>query len=163
MKKAFTLVEVLIVVAILGILAAIVIPHFQSQSQQAKEAAAKDNLRVLRNTIELYAAQHSDLPPGYFGEDTTPISYFPWQLTNYTNVEGFIHGTKSKEYCFGPYLKALPKNPFNGKALVIIVHDGVPFPETYDGLSGWTYKPETKTIKLNWPGTDAEGTSYYEY
>ncbi|RKY11715.1 MAG: hypothetical protein DRP65_03460, partial [Planctomycetota bacterium] len=49
MKKAFSLVELLIVVAILGILAAIVVPEFQTYTQQAKEAAAKDNLRILRN------------------------------------------------------------------------------------------------------------------
>ncbi|GAH74356.1 unnamed protein product, partial [marine sediment metagenome] len=65
MKKAFTLVEILIVVAILGILAAIVIPQFQAHSQEAKEAAAKDNLRILRNAIELYAVQHGGVPPGY--------------------------------------------------------------------------------------------------
>lgn len=50
MKKAFIVVEVLIVAAISGIPAAIVIPQFQPQSQQAMDAAAKDNLRVLRNT-----------------------------------------------------------------------------------------------------------------
>lgn len=48
MNKGFSLVELLIVVAILGILAAIVMPEYQSHSQDAKEVAAKDNLRILR-------------------------------------------------------------------------------------------------------------------
>ena len=65
MKKAFTLVEILIVVAILGILATIALPTFQSHPQEAKESAAKDNLRILRNAIELFTAQHNDVPPGY--------------------------------------------------------------------------------------------------
>jgi len=69
MKKAFTLVEILIVTAILGIMAAIVMPIFGEQVQLAKEAAAKDNLRVLRNVIERYAAEHNDVPPGYSDND----------------------------------------------------------------------------------------------
>ncbi len=68
-KYAFTLVEILIVVAILGILAAIVLPTFQDHVQQARESAAKDNLRILRNAIEVYAAQHNDVPPGYPNDD----------------------------------------------------------------------------------------------
>ena len=74
MKKAFTLVEVLIVVAILGILAAIVLPVFRSHSQKAKESAAKDNLRILRNTIEIYAAQHNGIPPGYKNNDPSQLA-----------------------------------------------------------------------------------------
>ena len=54
-KKAFSLIELIIVVAILGILAAIVLPIFQSHSEEAKEAASKDNLRILRNMVQFYA------------------------------------------------------------------------------------------------------------
>ena len=47
MKKAFTLVETLIVVAILGILTAIALPTFRGHIAEAKESAAKDILRIL--------------------------------------------------------------------------------------------------------------------
>lgn len=53
MNKAFTLVEILIVVAILGILAALTLPIFQDHMTEAKEAAAKENLRLLRNAIQI--------------------------------------------------------------------------------------------------------------
>ncbi|MBN2180906.1 MAG: prepilin-type N-terminal cleavage/methylation domain-containing protein, partial [Sedimentisphaerales bacterium] len=48
MKKGFSVAELIIVVAILGIMAAVVVPQFQSQSTRAKNAVAKDNLRLLR-------------------------------------------------------------------------------------------------------------------
>ena len=54
MRRAFTLVEVLIVVAILGILGALVLPTFRGHIIEAKEAAAKDNIRIFRNAIEYF-------------------------------------------------------------------------------------------------------------
>jgi len=164
MKKAFTLVEVLIVVAILGILAAIVVPQFQSQSQLAKEAAAKDNLRVLRNTIELYATQHNEMPPGYYNTDRiTPLYLFYLQFTLYTDLRGFTSSTRSANYPFGPYLKEFPKNPFNGKTTVNIISDDSPLPESATGSFGWLYKPATRTIKLDQSGTDSEAVRYFDY
>ena len=62
MKTGFSLVELIIVVAVLGIMAAIVVPQFQNQSTKAKEAVAKEGLRILRSAIELYTAQHSGIP-----------------------------------------------------------------------------------------------------
>jgi prepilin-type N-terminal cleavage/methylation domain-containing protein len=163
-KRAFTLVELLIVVAILGILAAVVLPHFQSQSQRAKEAAAKDNLRTLRNAIELYAAQHNDTPPGYYnnGSITPEFMFYP-QLTQYTSYSGIPDAAKSAAFPLGPYLKQFPLNPFNYKSTVRIINDVTPLPETADGSFGWIYKPQTRTVKLDWPGTDTDGTAYYNY
>ena len=63
MKRAFSIAELMIVLAVLGILAAIVVPHFRSYTTQAKEAVAKDHLRLLRSAIELYAVQHHGVPP----------------------------------------------------------------------------------------------------
>jgi len=163
-KRAFTLVEVLIVVAILGILAAIVIPHFQSQSQDAKEAAAKDNLRILRNAIEIYSSQHNDTPPGYdINGNITASFYFEAQLTAYTNSQGLASETKSENFRYGPYLSDLPVNPFNQKSYFWIFDDATPLPDNASGSFGWIYKPATRTVKLDAAGTDSEGTPYYDY
>jgi len=76
-RRGLSVAELMIVVAVLGIMAAIVVPQFQSYSTQAKKAVAKDGLRMLRSAIELYTAQHSGIPPGYENDDpsTVPVSY----------------------------------------------------------------------------------------
>ncbi len=62
-KRAFTLIEILIVVVILGILAAIVIPQFSDASTQANNANVRSQLQTLRGQMELYKVQHSDVYP----------------------------------------------------------------------------------------------------
>ncbi|MHC4545303.1 MAG: type II secretion system protein [Planctomycetota bacterium] len=57
-RKAFTLVEILIVVTILGILAAVVLPTLQGQTAIARESTAKDSLSTMRTQIEMYKLRH---------------------------------------------------------------------------------------------------------
>ena len=149
MKSALSLVEVLIVVAILGILAAIALPRFQSNSQQAKEAAAKSNLRILRQQIEVYAAQHNSVPPGYPNDDMTKSPGFIYFLLQMT-----------KQY---HYLSELPRNPFNDRKTIKLLRDTEDFPAEATGNFGWFYKPLTKSVRLDWPGTDSKGASFYDY
>src|SRR3954447_24016768 len=70
-RRAFTLIEILIVVVILGILATIVLPQFSNASNTARESALKDDLRYLRTQVAVYKAQHHDVAPGYPGGDTS--------------------------------------------------------------------------------------------
>ena len=151
MRKAFTLVEILIVVGIIGILAAIVIPEFKSHTQKAKEAAAKDNLRILRNTIEFYAVQHNGVPPGYNNDDPSGVPGHVFFISQLVFAE--------------KYLPKLPENPFNGEIFVKTIGNAEAFPtepvEPY--INGWIYQPATKTIKLNWEGTDSGGVAYFDY
>jgi hypothetical protein len=44
-----------------------------------------------------------------------------------------------------------------------MVSNNQPFPETPTGDYGWVYQPQTKTIKIDWPGTDKDGIPYYDY
>src|SRR5262245_49632233 len=67
--RAFTLVEILIVVVILGILATVVIPQFTSATHETRENTLKDCLRYLRTQVLVFKAQHRDVPPGYPGGD----------------------------------------------------------------------------------------------
>jgi type II secretion system protein G len=57
-KRAFTLIEILIVVVILGILAAIVIPQFTDASEDAMLSSVKSQLQTLRSQVELYRVKN---------------------------------------------------------------------------------------------------------
>ena len=62
-RKAFTLVEILIVVVILGILAAIVVPQFTNATQDAQAGNLKAQLSSLNRQIELYRARNQGVLP----------------------------------------------------------------------------------------------------
>lgn len=64
-RKAFTLVEILIVVIILGILAAIVVPQFTSASEEAQLSNAQSQLQTIRNMIELYRVRNNGNYPDF--------------------------------------------------------------------------------------------------
>ncbi len=61
-RNAFTLIEILIVVVILGILAAVVVPQFTNAADDANDAAVRSQLQTLRGQIELYRAQQTAEP-----------------------------------------------------------------------------------------------------
>lgn len=61
-RTAFTLVELVIVVLIIGILAAVAVPKLFDTSTEARNAGTRQSLVVVRNAIELYRAQNGALP-----------------------------------------------------------------------------------------------------
>jgi len=121
-SKGFTLVEILIVVIILGILAAIVIPQFTEASNDARESALRSDLQTVRSQLELYKVQHLDTYPA--------AATFVTQLTTKTDSAGAAGGT------LGPYLQSFPTNPFNGLSTVEVEAgtDGLG-----DGSHGWHF------------------------
>src|SRR5256885_10019748 len=110
-KSAFTLVEILIVVIILGILAAIVIPQFTNASQDARESSLLSQLQTLRSQIELYKLQHLDKLPNLVG--AAPACWTP--LTTKTDNQGVLSAAPD---AFGPYMQSAPSNPVNGMSNV---------------------------------------------
>jgi len=165
-KTAFTLVEVIIVVTLLGILAAVVLPCFQNHARNAKESAAKSNLLTIRGQIELYKAHHRGFPPGYVNGADAPVATLELQLTGTSTAAGAVSASKvpTDPYLLGPYLKKIPANPFNNLTTIAYVALATDFSAAADGTSsGWLYKKETGEFKINWSGADSEGIPLYNY
>ena len=149
-KRGFTLVEILIVVVILGILAAIVIPQFTQASTEAKTNSLVSDLQTLRSQIELFKCQHNN--------DLIPIPEYvaapgpeTWnQMVYTTDRDGNVNaGSKARTVVFncGPYLERVPENPFNGLNTIIAYADRAAIPS--DDSSGWAYIPTTGEIYAN--------------
>jgi general secretion pathway protein G len=96
-SKAFTLVEILIVVVILGILAAIVIPQFTNASQDAQRGNIVTQLQSIRNQIELYRVKNNGVCPNLVGTGGTTGTAFSELMTPPTGQQS--------------YLRTMPANP----------------------------------------------------
>lgn len=164
--RGFTLVEILIVVVLLGVLAAIVIPAIGNSATSARETTLSMDLSLLRRFIPVYTSQHGEVPPGYPGGDlsATPTrDAFVAQATLSSNSEGETAARGTPGYRFGPYLSNIPANPFNKLDTVEVLADDADFPAVADDSAGWIYKPATGEIRPGNSGTDDSGTAYYAY
>jgi len=161
-RPGFTLVELLIVVAILGILGAMVVPRFSDAARQSRQSVLKESLRTMRGQVKLYNAQHDQRPPGYPPGNTSnaTAATFEQQMTNRTNKAGEV-GT-SNMHNLGPYLRHIPENPINGMSTVRVIN-GDAFPTEPAGTHGWIYQPDMLRIAPDSTGTDEQGTRYFDY
>jgi len=139
-KKAFTLVELLIVVIILGILAAVVIPQFSDASTDARLSSLQTNLATMRGQIELYRLQHNGTLP--------TIANFTAQMTTKTNADGTTTGTPK----YGPYMQAIPNNPFSSTNTVVAP----------GGTGAWSFDVATGEFKAN-DGGSTGGVAHNTY
>lgn len=89
-ERGFTLIEMMIVVAIIAILVAILVPNFVRARAQAQSAACEANLKEIATALELYQTDHEAYP----------------DVTTLTNVT-------SSEANLGPYLRQTPIDPVN--------------------------------------------------
>ena len=170
-KSAFTLVELLVVIIIIGILAAVAIPQFGDTSTQAKTAALDQSLATVRAAIELYYYQHNNTYPGKIatqkdGGGATAITAlhtsasvaFVNQLTKYSNAAGDTSDEKSSSYPFGPYIKPrMPANPLpaataaSAPSGVATVDSSSPIAPDAKPATGWKTNIQTGEFIANHP------------
>ncbi len=130
--KGFTLIELVIIIVILGILAAVAIPKYKNISSEAKESATRAALGGLRSGITIYYANQAV---------TTGTAAWP-PLDSLKEVGVVME-------------QSIPKNPFQSDAnapdsIVTGVTKGV----VVGARGGWAYKPSTGEI---WPNTTSAG------
>ena len=133
-QKGFTLIEMLVVVIILGILAMIIVPQITVSTEDARKTTLQQNLGIMRNAIETYAAQHRNRYPGVYSEtdgstltttDALAKTAMIAQLTQFTDLNGQVQATKDATFKYGPYIKtaSLPTNPYNENTDVVVDFD----------------------------------------
>jgi general secretion pathway protein G len=93
-RKAFTLVEMLLVLVILAVLAAIVIPRFAGRSQQAKETAAKSDIHSLEIALDAFEVDTGSYPAGANG------------------LQALVDQPSNGSGWKGPYVKTIPNDPW---------------------------------------------------
>ena len=156
LQAGFTLVELLIVVVILGVLAAIAIPQFSASTDDSKVAALDSSLNNLRTAIELYYQQHGAYPSavaagGAFGAINTEAA-FRDQLVNYTSAAGAASASKDATYKYGPYLKkaTIPSDPIKNVATVEVITTGtLGMTATSGDPGGWKFDNKTGQLIAN--------------
>ena len=97
-QKGFTLIEIMVVVVILGVLAALVIPNIMSRPDQAKAAAAQADLKAVSSSLELYRLDNGAYPTTDQGLDALVVQPESEPLARNWNPDG--------------YLKRVPKDPW---------------------------------------------------
>lgn len=140
--RGFTLVEILIVVIILGILAAIVIPQFTNASSDARNNSVASTLQTLRGQLELFKIQHADVPPGATMLATVLAGKTNTADTNTTVATGTL----------GPYVQSFPTNPINGYSTVV---------NAAGTTAGWVYTVTGGQYTIWAANTTGTGTLAY--
>ncbi len=169
-RAAFSLIELVVVVVILGVLAALAIPQFSRGASDTVETRLKARLGVLRTAIALYFEDHGAYP-GQNPDGTFPAGSpdcVARQLTLYTDAAGHTAPQPSDTCCFGPYLRngipPCPVSPGNPSAVLAIVRgSAMPGYQASASDAGWVYNPDTGYIAANSSATSACGLRYDRY
>ena len=135
-RSGFTLVELLLVLVILGVLAAIVIPKFSGRTEQARETAAKTQISGFSTALDAFEVDNGYYPSGSEG------------------LGELIEKSKNATNWRGPYLKqAIPVDPW-GNAY-IYESPGKHNTSGYDiSSTGPDGRAGTKDDVANWPASE---------
>lgn len=146
LRRAFTLVEILIVVVILGILAALVIPNFTRATEDSSRSALMRQLQSINHQIEIYRAKHAGGLP--------------------TNDAGAPMADGGTNFGWGvmvsnDFFKEAPLNPYTGSRVIIagteaeaMAHSGS------DASAGWYFEVTDERLDVYAAGYDAANNRF---
>lgn len=165
--SGFSLVELVIVIVILGIIAAVAIPRITSGSRNAGESALRANLQTMRNSIDWYYAEHGNIFPGAKGDGVnladTPEALIS-QLTQFSKLDGTVSATPDPAFPFGPYVRGkLPKLTVGSNTsqnTIAVLNQTAALTVDVAGGTGWIYNVATGEIIANADDIANDGTTY---
>lgn len=136
----FTLVEVVIVVLVLSIIAAVASPKLVGVVQNGEVSALSANLTAIRNALEHYAIDH---PGNYPGALTA--------LARFTSTSGAMSSSKSSFYKDGKYLDSIPACPVGSRkgATGWGACPNPPAGESGSSTIGWLYNAASGRVWVN--------------
>ena len=135
-RMGFTLVELLVVIVVLAVLAAIVLPKFMNSSKRSKESALKSGLALMRNAVGLFQTDTGTYPKTLadLAATSAPAKGLDSAGTEVSITAGDWHG---------PYLQEVPKDPIGGSDFTYSVTSGsvgkVTSSATGNGLDATAY------------------------
>jgi len=91
LRRAFTLVEMLLVVTIIGILAALVIPKIVGRSEQARQTAARADLSSIKTALDAFEVDNGFYPKA---------------------IQDLVLAPNNAKNWHGPYLDKIPQDPW---------------------------------------------------
>ena len=138
-RRGLTLIEVLIVIVVVAILAAIVIPRLWPTAREARESQLRGQLYELRNSIGLFQAHTGD---------------YPAQLTDLlaTDASGMVGASG---------MPIIPDS-FRGPYFIPSPTGDLPI-DPITGLRDWVYDPATGEVHSGAPGISSLGDAYSEW
>jgi general secretion pathway protein G len=138
-RAGFTLVELLVVIVVLGALAAIVVPRFLGAGERSREAALKSDLRILRGAVTIFENDCKAFP-----------HYLSDLAVTKAPASGLDRDGKTKAINAadwnGPYVEEVPNDPISGKAFIYIIES-----------------PNVGKVKSSATGTARDGTKYEDW
>jgi general secretion pathway protein G len=111
--KGFTLVELLVVMAIIGVLATLIVGGFRSSQMRGRDAARKGDLKEITNALEIFYSDYGKYPPAS-GTQIAGCSYNPATGAGAACIWGRSEFTDGKT----TYFKVIPKDPSTGQSYI---------------------------------------------
>jgi general secretion pathway protein G len=111
-RKAFTLIEIMVVIIILGLLAAFVIPNITGKSEEAKQKLVCIQMKSLNESLKMFKVDNGGYPTSEEGLKALLTNPRPSEYTSYSS-NAYIEG------------KNLPKDPWNKPYIYLNMDDTI--------------------------------------